>query len=188
MSKVLRQRAMEDSLTHLYHAGAFKGLVERKLAKMKDGQLGAFWIMDLDNFKEFNDQYGHQTGDEILRQFAHLLERSLRGDGIMARIGGDEFAAYLDVVENQEEILALRGRIRDGAHSIKVEDKYVTISIGAVSVHPQDQYEILYCLADGALYEAKRKQKDQYCIAEQQGQRGSTTPETYGAGAHSDLT
>ena len=104
---------MEDGLTHLYHAGAFKGLVERKLAKMKDGQLGAFWIMDLENFKEFNDQYGHQTGDEILRQFAHLLERSLRGDGIMARIGGDEFAAYLDVVENQEEILALCGRMRD---------------------------------------------------------------------------
>lgn len=66
-------------------------LPENALEEAKDGSIHAFFIMDIDKFKEVNDVYGHAVGDVVLRTFGVLLGRRFRGDDIVGRIGGDEF-------------------------------------------------------------------------------------------------
>lgn len=167
--KVLHKKAMEDGLTQLYNAAACRKLVTQKLKQARTEQIGAFLIMDMDNFKEINDGYGHQTGDQVLQHFAALLRDVLREDSVLARIGGDEFVAFLDSVKKEENISAICGRIRDRAHQIHAGDRPITISIGAVVVQEDDDdYDTLYRLADRALYKVKKRQKDQFCLAQRE--------------------
>lgn len=165
ISKALRKKAMEDGLTHLYNASACRKLISQKIKQMKLEQMGVFLIMDMDHFKEINDNHGHHTGDGILQEFADLLRTTLREESVIARIGGDEFVVYLDSIKSTETIFAICERIRSEAHSICIEGKPVTISIGAVAVQANDNYDTLYRMADKALYEAKRNQRDQFCLA-----------------------
>lgn len=166
VSRVLRKKAMEDSLTHLYNASAYRKLVIKQLRRMEADQLGAFLIFDLDNFKNVNDDYGHQAGDQILRQFAILLQDVMGNDSILARVGGDEFAAFFPSMEGVESIEAVCSQICQKTHSIVVGAKEISVSVGAAPAHASDDYDALYRLADGALYEAKGNKKDQYCLAQ----------------------
>ena len=168
ISRVLRKKAMEDGLTHLYNASACRKLISQKIRQMRPEQIGAFLIMDMDHFKEINDNHGHHMGDRVLQQFAHLLCDTLRGDSIVARIGGDEFVVYLDSIKREENIFSICERILAQAHTICIEDKPLTISIGAVAVQEKDNYDTLYRLADKALYEAKRNQRDQFYLAQRE--------------------
>lgn len=162
ISKVLRQRAMEDSLTRLYNASACRSLITQKLLEMEPSRIGAFLIMDMDYFKEINDVYGHHAGDEVLQSFANMLCEVLRDGEIIARIGGDEFVVYLDSIRQEEDILTICNRICNRAHSIVVEEKHITVSIGAVVSKTKDDYDTLYKLADKALYKAKHNERDQF--------------------------
>lgn len=168
ISRVLRRKAMEDGLTHLYNADACRKLISQKIRQMKAGQMGAFLIMDMDHFKEINDNYGHHTGDVILQEFAAMLQETLRGDSIVARIGGDEFVAYLDSIKHEDNIHSICERLRCQAHSIRAGDTCLTISIGAVAVQEKDNYDTLYRLADKALYEAKGNQRDRVHLAQRE--------------------
>lgn len=165
ISRSLRRKAMEDGLTHLYNASACRKLISQKLRQRRGEHPGAFLIMDLDHFKEINDNHGHHTGDRILQRFAALLRDTLREDSVIARIGGDEFVVYLDSVKEEENISAICQRICSQAHSISVAGTAVTVSIGAVAVEEKDSYDTLYRLADKALYEAKAAQRDRFCLA-----------------------
>lgn len=165
LSRTLRRKAMEDGLTNLYNSAACRTLVARKLKDLSADQVGAFLIMDIDDFKEVNDRYGHQTGDRILSQFAEVLKKTLPEDSIIARIGGDEFVVYLDHVQSEDDITAACSRLRENAHSISMGAEHITISIGAVTAHKEDDYDMLYRLADAQMYRAKRNQKDQFCQA-----------------------
>lgn len=166
MRKVLHKKAMEDGLTNLYNAAACRKLVTKKLRLMREEQTGAFIIMDMDDFKEVNDGYGHQTGDRVLQELAGLLRDILRADSVIARIGGDEFVAFLPSVEKEENILSICDRIRSEAHFICAGDRSITLSIGAVPAKAHDDYDTLYRLADKALYEVKADTKDKVCFAE----------------------
>ena len=165
VSRVLRKKAMEDSLTYLYNASAYRKMVVKQLRRMEGKQLGAFLILDLDNFKKVNDVHGHQAGDRVLRQFAIMLQNVLENGSILARVGGDEFAAFFPSIEDEEEISAACARVCRESHGITVGGKEISVSIGAVSVCAGDEYDDLYCMADRALYEAKDNQKGQYCLA-----------------------
>lgn len=166
MAKILRKKAMEDSLTHLYNALACRKLVTEKLEKRKSDQIGAFLIMDMDNFKQINDQCGHQMGDFVLKEFADMIRRILHENSVIARIGGDEFVVYVESLTAEEKLPELCERILKSTHTILAGDKPVTISIGAVLSKKSDDYDTLYRLADKALYKAKYNQRDQFCIAE----------------------
>lgn len=162
LSRILRRKAMEDGLTNLYNSAACRELVTSKLREMNADQIGAFLIMDLDNFKEVNDHYGHQAGDRILCQFAELLKDVLPENCITARIGGDEFVVYLESVMSENDITAVCARLRETAHGIFVGAEQITISIGAATAHKDDDYDVLYHLADKHMYEVKRNQKSQF--------------------------
>ncbi|SFL58423.1 diguanylate cyclase (GGDEF) domain-containing protein [Halanaerobium salsuginis] len=120
--------------------------------------------MDIDNFKAFNDQYGHQAGDAILRELSSLLKNEIRQQDLVARYGGEEFVIYLNVVDQRilSQILnRLMKKIRE--MKIKFEDDIlqVTVSIG-VSINSHGQYgsEQLIKNADTALYIAKGAGRD----------------------------
>lgn len=168
ISQALRMKAMEDGLTHLYNATACRKLVTHKLAEMKPTQSGAFLIMDMDNFKEINDQFGHHARDVVLQSFAAMLRNTLQGDEIIARIGGDEFVIYLESIKQEENLLSICDRICTQARSICIGEHHITISIGAVVSQAKDDYDTLYKLADKALYESKHNRKDRFHFAQRE--------------------
>lgn len=164
MSITLRKKAMEDGLTQLYNASACRKMVSHKLSQMEAGQFGAFLIMDLDNFKQINDQYGHQKGDWVLQQFAQLLNKTLREDCVISRIGGDEFVVFLDEIRSKEDIAAICEEVRCAAHTIRIADAAITVSIGAAMAAANTNYDTLYRIADQALHDVKADQKDSFYI------------------------
>ena len=123
-------------------------------------------IADVDCFKPFNDNYGHQVGDECLKAVARTLEQRLRRPtDLVARYGGEEFAAILPETE-AEGAVGVAEQMREGIESLGITHRFslasnvVTISIGVASVRPSRNDEVGYTglikAADEALYRAKR--------------------------------
>jgi diguanylate cyclase (GGDEF)-like protein len=118
-------------------------------------------MFDIDHFKKFNDTYGHQTGDVILKALGKLIEGLMRDSDLAARYGGEEFTLILyHTTKNDAVIIAERLRKTVEQHKFKSEDLIlnVTISMGVASYyHPyiQDAKTLIEC-ADKALYKAKK--------------------------------
>lgn len=162
----LELAATSDSLTGL----ANRRRLEHRLAESfesaarTDGSVGLA-LVDVDDFKLVNDALGHDIGDGVLRVLANRLQGIIGQRGLIARVGGDEFALVLEVVEQPDELdrLAdaihetLRTPVRVGDH-----DVYVRVSVGTSSAHPEsaDAASLLRS-ADLALYRAKRNDRNQ---------------------------
>lgn len=153
--RYFRELANRDGLTglfnHRFFQGELRGLVNEK--RIRDVSLV---MIDLDDFKKCNDKYGHQAGDEILRQVSNILLANIRSTDVAARYGGEEFALILPGV-GLKGALGVAERIR---RSVKAECG-ITVSLG-VSSFPQyaSTIEDLIRSADRALYKAKSKGKD----------------------------
>lgn len=124
-------------------------------------------MLDRDNFKRYNDCYGHLVGDDLLRALGSLIRNSVRQADIAARYGGEEFAIILpETGPEKASALAKRlwRRIREHTFAVCGQDTFgqITVSMGIATypVHAQDR-ESLIQAADVALLEAKRKGKDQ---------------------------
>jgi diguanylate cyclase (GGDEF)-like protein len=151
-----------DGLTEVYNYRAFYELLDAEIARSKrhDRPLSVLMI-DVDDLKSYNDALGHQAGDQILKEIAWLLKRSLRNCDFVARYGGDEFGVILvetkkaDAVETAKRLSHLVQEIRLQDRGISAH-RAVTISIGVASA-PTDGEEVreLVAKADRALYEAK---------------------------------
>jgi diguanylate cyclase (GGDEF)-like protein len=126
-------------------------------------------LLDLDYFKSINDAYGHQAGDAVILQAAHLLEMGARAGDILGRIGGDEFSLLLPETEEQDALpIAERwaARFRDGP--VGVAD-HLTMSAGVCDLtHANGSRELLR-LADGALYWAKAQGRDNVVVYSPEG-------------------
>ena len=157
-----------DRLTELYNKIAFEDAVQKKLKTMPRGGKGAFYIIDMDRFKEANDTYGHQCGDEILKKFSTLLKEVFRQSDCLGRFGGDEFVVFIEGSLTREGIERKAKQLVDAARSIKVEntDFHITISMG-VAMYPENgaNYDYLFNAADRALYQVKTAGRDGYSIA-----------------------
>ena len=122
-------------------------------------------ILDFDNFKHVNDNYGHQIGDEVLKAFALILERAFRTTDIIGRVGGDEFMVFMpnlsaDFVKRADEISA---EILRELAGLKVgAAQHFSCSIGIGTDAGNYNFEKLYKLADKALYESKERGKACY--------------------------
>jgi diguanylate cyclase (GGDEF)-like protein len=121
--------------------------------------------MDVDHFKRFNDSFGHEAGDEVLKSFGHLLQRLTRGSDIACRFGGEEFTVILPEA-SREAAVDKANAIRDGVKALelvlgKQALGMVTISAG-VALFPEDGDTVqqLLAVADAALYRAKEKGRD----------------------------
>lgn len=152
-----------DSLTGLWHHGYFQYLLGEEIKKAaREKQSFTMLMIDIDNFKHFNDINGHQSGDAILRRISAIFNDVSRKIDIIARYGGEEFAIILPYTK-KEEALVLAERLRKSVEENQ-EIKNITISIGAASF-PEDgqDKETLISKADRALYEAKRTGKNKVC-------------------------
>lgn len=155
----VKRLSVTDGLTDLYNHSYF-----HKELKEKDGEEYSVAIMDIDNFKEFNDFYGHQVGDRVLQKLSKLLKNEIREDDIVARYGGEEFVIYFNIV--QERLLSkiinrLMRKIRELEINFENKKLKVTVSLG-VAINKNGEYssEKLIKQADTALYIAKGAGKD----------------------------
>ena len=155
--------AATDSLTGLYNRRFFEGQCDKELNRaLRYNQHLAIVMLDLHQFKEVNDRYGHPRGDALLRMAATTLRNSLRTSDYAFRIGGDEFALLL-VQSDAEQAITLARRVRANFASA-TEPMQMAVSTGldyGVAVYPNDgdQKEVLIRVADERLYEMKRSQR-----------------------------
>lgn len=150
----LRHAAETDTLTGV---GNRRWFTSRMPSVMREDD--ALLLMDLDLFKQVNDRFGHDIGDRVLISFAESIERNLRGGGSFARLGGEEFAAYLPKT-NASEAMATAELLLDVVRKLVVDSNGervpLTVSIGVAT--SQDTYRSwseLLKMADSALYAAK---------------------------------
>ena len=161
--------AQIDGLTHVYNSGTVRRMLSESIVDLDETSQGAFLILDIDNFKKFNDLYGHQTGDQVLRIVSRLLREQLRVDDVIGRLGGDEFCAYLPGLPSLGYLSSLCERLNSGVTAAAREEGIpapVTISIGATLLHNFDDFLTAYDRADRALYEAKAKGRNGYVVKE----------------------
>jgi diguanylate cyclase (GGDEF)-like protein len=155
----LEKMAGTDSLTGLCNRREF----ERLLDEAVPGQLSVLAI-DVDNLKPINDEFGHEAGDAVLRAVARTLEGHLREWDLVARVGGDEFAALL-MGATQEEALGVADRIRASMHGVVVPQGQARISIGCATASGGTDLRDVWQLADAALFRAKRSGRDRAVAA-----------------------
>ncbi|MCR5734716.1 MAG: diguanylate cyclase [Lachnospiraceae bacterium] len=162
----IEEMARRDVLTGLYNRSYFKDIVNDDVKK---GKRGTFFMMDMDNFKGVNDRYGHQRGDQVLKNLATILSEYPEEEMYACRVGGDEFCVYLRNITDIKYITEIIKNITDRfKHLFREEDdRKCSVSIGAViNNDPDSIYDCstMYAMADKKLYEAKKAGKDTYRI------------------------
>ena len=156
----LRVQATRDGLTGLYNRRAVLERLDQEMARARrEGAELSVLLLDVDHFKRVNDQYGHQAGDEVLRELAARLGSVLRTYDAFGRYGGEELIAILPGCGNAASVL-VADRMRSAAASSPIETRTgavaVTVSIGAASCRSgQTDAAAIIARADAALYRAK---------------------------------
>jgi diguanylate cyclase len=155
-----------DSLTHVFNRHAFTRLLEQALAGDVKGL--ALVMLDIDHFKQFNDQYGHPLGDRVLQHVGQLLRDLLPARGVAARYGGEEFCVILRDCFDLETASAFAEQLRLKIQALRVKvrstDKVldtITASFGLALAEQGDTFDSLVTRADDALYQAKRNGRNQ---------------------------
>ncbi len=168
----MQQQAQKDALTRLLNKASSQQEISSYLSVLRRDSFAALLVMDLDNFKTVNDTLGHFYGDAVLAQVGSTLQGLFRAHDVIGRIGGDEFMILLKDVPSRE-IVEDRCRLLTEAFQTLLHKLMptlpVSVSVGAALV-PQhgNTYEELYRCADEALYSAKRRGKNRYCIYDPQ--------------------
>ena len=157
--------AQKDGLTGLDNKMTFNRLLKQSLAicKRQEKSLNVIFI-DLDDFKGINDSLGHYAGDEVLKRLAVILTKRTRNSDIISRWGGEEFVIALNNVTKEKtcEIAEeIRQDIKNDGKLKAITSKSVTVSIGVASFQEDDNLDSLLIRADKAMYQAKKKGKDQ---------------------------
>ena len=162
-----KKEASTDDLTGLLRRDPFINEVKYHL----DNHINlALLIVDIDDFKNVNDSYGHNIGDEVLVKVSLTLQSMVSDKGIICRLGGDEFAVALIDVNDIEMVKDMAERILASIKSIQIEidpNFSVSVSIGIhyINNYKDVSFESLYSLTDDALYKAKESGKDRYFIS-----------------------
>ena len=174
-NKELRRLSTIDALTQVYNRHYFKEVFEQKVSKFKDTELYlTFFILDIDHFKLYNDEFGHQQGDEALQKVAKAIHNYIkRQDDSVFRLGGEEFGGLLvtsDPKETSSWVAQLKNEIEalNITHAADAPEKYLTISLGVFSakVKSLETITCLYRIADKALYKAKHQGRNQAVIVD----------------------
>jgi len=168
----LEELSNTDGLTKLYNRRYFMELLELEFQRAQRYQSKfAFLMIDIDNFKSFNDDYGHLMGDKILYEIAQILQENLRVNDVVGRYGGEEFALFAPETDLKGSLVVgerYRKRMEDfvlveGERKLKV-----TISLG-IACYPHaaiGSVDDLIRLADNALYKSKRNGRNRVEVAE----------------------
>lgn len=173
--KGIEELSYTDSITGLYNYRYFyKRLTEEVFRAKRFGRKLALVIFDIDDFKIYNDTYGHQAGDQLLKQLGELLSRTVRSIDVVSRYGGEEFCVIMPE-SDQEECLKFTERLRKSIMNFPFKDDHlkqehnITVSLGG-AIYPYDARSVdrlIYC-ADMALLKAKSMGKNRSVIYQEQ--------------------
>ncbi len=167
-----RREALTDGLTGLSNRKAFDIELERQIAEaQKEQQELSLLMLDIDHFKRFNDNFGHQVGDQVLRLVARTLKDGVKGRDFAARYGGEEFAILLP----QTGMVAAAALANQLIQAVAIKDIVnktsgdslgrITMSIGVSGLGRKETGESLIARADAALYTAKHNGRNQIATA-----------------------
>lgn len=164
-AEMFRRMAFLDPLTALWNRTYFENQVDLYL--QEENPQGYFFILDIDNFKLINDQYGHIKGDEVLLELAEILRKASTNSVLTARLAGDEFVIFLKDVSDISYAKIFADSILIEISQINLEHHMnVTASVGIARITSNEKKFIqLYGKADTALYHAKKNGKGVYCFA-----------------------
>ena len=167
-------QAMTDPLTGLANRRAFEAALAQTRLRAERGGCFALLHLDLDHFKAVNDTHGHAAGDAVLTGVAAILRRELRGQDVIARVGGDEFVALAEGIGDERKIATIAARIIAGLEAlvpVPGQAARVSASIGAVLAGPGAVAgpDDLMRAADGALYAAKHAGRGRSVIVRLEG-------------------
>lgn len=162
--KALRESTSRDALTGLLNRGAFEQSMRTMMprAQMEDCSLSLV-VADIDHFKQVNDIWGHQAGDEAIANFGALVRQMVRGSDVAGRIGGEEFCiAIWDCENGSAERLAerIREAFANTQHIGLNENIRLTASFGIATARDGETYQSLFARCDEALYRAKSNGRD----------------------------
>lgn len=155
----LRYESEFDQLTDVYNKKSAETKIMQCLRKQTE-DLRAFLILDLDNFKEINDSFGHKAGDEILILFASQLKAVFHEHCIVGRFGGDEFIVFMKQIASDQEIDEALLKLYQKLQEEKLYD--IKFSAGITLVKGSSDYETVFAQADKTLYQVKNSQKGVY--------------------------
>ena len=155
-----------DPFTEVLNKTAFRNHVLEAIRGKRADEKGAFFILDIDNFKIINDTCGHLVGDQVIMKVAANLQNNLREEDLVGRIGGDEFCMYLNHISCIEDIEKNALRIIDNIRNLNISklQKQLTVSMGICIVDTEKDFEDIFMKADHAFYEAKANGRDQFVV------------------------
>jgi diguanylate cyclase (GGDEF)-like protein len=172
LREALRAQSVKDPLTGLYNRRYLQEMLEREIrrAARAEQPLGIL-MLDLDHFKKFNDTYGHEAGDTILREVGAFLIKSIRVEDTVCRFGGEEFVIVLPTASaeaSHSRAERIRAKLRELTvlhQGLSMGKITVSIGVAALPANGTSAAELL-AAADAALYRAKRAGRDQAVVAE----------------------
>lgn len=166
----LQQEATHDALSGLLNRKTFFRESEQAISyHIETRRTFCLVLLDVDFFKKINDQYGHITGDKVIKQLGVLLQDQVRGIGKAARLGGEEFGLLL-LNTRIDHAIQIAERVRQAVYDLNVthEDALVSVRLSAgvtvFSPEVDTQVEDLYARADAALYKAKATGRNRVCV------------------------
>ena len=176
LREALRDQSIRDPLTGLYNRRYLEETLDREIRRaVRSEHLLGVLMLDLDHFKKFNDTYGHDAGDTVLRETGAFLSRCVRAEDIVCRFGGEEFVIILplaDIQTTQARAERIRSKLRELTilHQGKAVGM-VSVSVGVAEL-PQHGMtpKALLEAADAALYVAKREGRDRVVVAQERPQ------------------
>ena len=173
MNKKLEKISITDDLTHIYNRRYFNEIFPKVINSSKRrNELVSFLMMDIDHFKQYNDTYGHQMGDEVLIKVAYAMKESLhRADDYCFRLGGEEFGIIFKS-DTKDKAKEFAYKIRENIENLHIEHSgnsasdYVTVSLGLVCKNANDiqSDNQIYKEADDLLYKAKETGRNKVCV------------------------
>ncbi|MDD5035333.1 MAG: GGDEF domain-containing protein [Methylococcaceae bacterium] len=158
--------ATRDPLTGIFNRRMFHELAQNEISRLKRGKKALSLILfDMDHFKTINDRYGHAAGDSVLKETARVVSSVIRAEDVFARYGGEEFCLLLPALSNADALAVaekLRRRISQISLQLDGGIIMVTASFGVTTMEsPDSNLETLSREADKAMYEAKRRGRNQ---------------------------
>ena len=162
MQRKYQRFATIDALTGLHNRGWLDDMFDREIRRSeRDGLTPCLLMIDVDHFKDFNDEYGHLAGDRVLVVVGENIRKPLRPNDLIARFGGEEFSVLLPET-SLDNAIAIAERLRERVSEASPgeidgrELPYVTVSIGITEYKPGDSLETMIAAADVAMYHAKK--------------------------------
>lgn len=162
------QLSVTDPLTGLLNRRYIEERLDEEISRSsRSGEPISFLMLDVDEFKSYNDRFGHPAGDEALRIVGAILQQNLRGADVAVRYGGEEFSVLLPDT-NVEEAEAIAERIRSHVERTEFPKRKVTVSIGVASRSSDDgEVADLVLAADKALFRAKKSGRNNVQVYDQ---------------------